>query len=131
MYWECILKEYLLSREASSSRAQTPSLKKHKKKRRKIAKYYFLGDHLKRVYFTYREAECMILLLHEKSTHDIAKILKLSARTVEYYLKNMKIKSGCNSKTELLQMMKDIGFAKKIDFCLNIKDRKKCNETPM
>jgi DNA-binding NarL/FixJ family response regulator len=49
-----------------------------------------LGDKYGAVYFTRREAECMVCLLREKTIVSIAAILKISPRTVEYYIKNMK-----------------------------------------
>ena len=63
---------------------------------------YSLGKKHANVYFTRREAECMLLLLKGKTIGAVANILNLSPRTVEYYVKNMKSKLGCRTKFELL-----------------------------
>jgi DNA-binding NarL/FixJ family response regulator len=47
---------------------------------------YGLGTKYGSAYFTRREAECMVLLLKGKTINSVANILKLSPRTVEYYM---------------------------------------------
>ena len=63
---------------------------------------YSLGKKHANVYFTKREAECMLLLLRGKTILAVAESLHLSPRTVEYYVKNMKSKLGCRTKFELV-----------------------------
>jgi DNA-binding CsgD family transcriptional regulator len=67
-------------------------------------------------YFTKREAECMVLLLRGKTINSVANILKLSPRTVEYYIKNMKSKLGCRTKFELIDLVYASEFMNNIDF---------------
>lgn len=73
---------------------------------------YSLGNKHTNVYFTRREAECMALLLRGKTIGKVAGILKLSPRTVEYYVKNMKSKLGCRTKFELLDIVYSSDFIK-------------------
>jgi DNA-binding CsgD family transcriptional regulator len=56
---------------------------------------------LRRQSLTPREVECLKLLLLGKSSKEIAFILKLSTRTVEFYFENIKNKLLCYSKYEL------------------------------
>ena len=57
------------------------------------------------VYFTYREAQCMAELMCGKTIKATGESLGLSPRTVEYYLKNMKSKLKCRTKSELMQII--------------------------
>jgi len=77
---------------------------------------YGLGDKYGGAYFTRREAECMMLLLKGKTINSVASILKLSPRTVEYYIKNMKSKIGCRTKFELVDLVYASEFMKNVDF---------------
>jgi len=51
-----------------------------------------------------RELECLIWTLKNRSAKQIAKNLKLSYRTVEDYLNNIKSKFSCNTKEELKEL---------------------------
>lgn len=77
---------------------------------------YGLGSKYGSAYFTKREAECMVLLLKGKTINSVANILKLSPRTVEYYVKNMKSKLGCRTKFELVDLVYASEFMKNVDF---------------
>ena len=57
------------------------------------------------VYFTYRETQCMTELMRGKTIKSTGETLGLSPRTVEYYLKNMKSKLKCRTKSELMQLI--------------------------
>lgn len=65
------------------------------------------------IYFTYRETECVVWLLRGKKISDIATILNISLRTVEYYLENVKAKVGCRTKFELIDLIRASNFLKK------------------
>jgi DNA-binding CsgD family transcriptional regulator len=82
----------------------------------KTIRTYLLGEQLQNVYLTKREAECMFLLLKGKSINTIAEVLKLSPRTIEYYLKNMKSKLNCHSKFELIDLIQHSEFIRNVDF---------------
>jgi DNA-binding CsgD family transcriptional regulator len=49
-----------------------------------------------------REMECIDLVLQNKISKEIAYILGLSVRTIEAYLENIKRKTHCRNKTELI-----------------------------
>ena len=84
--------------------------------RPKIFRVYSLGNHYGDIYFTKREAECMVWLLRGKTVNGVATLLKLSPRTVEYYLKNMKAKLRCRTKFELIDRVYESDFMKNVDF---------------
>lgn len=76
---------------------------------------YGLGTRYGDLYFTRRESECMVWLLRGKTINSVATILKLSPRTVEYYIKNMKNKLGCRTKFELIDLVYASEFTKSIE----------------
>lgn len=51
---------------------------------------------------TKRQLQCAKLLLSGKNNRQISELLHLSARTVEHYLNNLKMKLKCKNKTELI-----------------------------
>ena len=77
---------------------------------------YKLGANYKGIYFTKREAECMKWLLVGKTHSSIATILKLSPRSIEYYISNMRTKLGCRTKYQLIDLVRASEFMKNVDF---------------
>jgi len=77
---------------------------------------YRLGAKHGNKYFTKREAECMACLLKGKTIANVAATLKLSPRTVEYYIKNMRTKLACRTKFELIDLVRASEFMKNLDF---------------
>ena len=71
---------------------------------------YDLGDGFSGAYFTYREGECMAQFLRGQTIKATAEVLGLSPRTIEYYLKNMKAKCGCRTKSELIHKVAASNF---------------------
>lgn len=57
------------------------------------------------VALTARESDCTKLLSLGKSLKEIAHILGLSPRTVEFHINQVKRKTGCHSKSKLLQLI--------------------------
>lgn len=55
-----------------------------------------------------RESECIRLLLQGYAASQIAEILNLSKRTVEHYIENVKLKTNCYTKLELIEKFKEI-----------------------
>lgn len=76
---------------------------------------YGLGAKYGDLYFTRRESECMLWLLRGKTINGVAIVLKLSPRTVEYYIKNMKNKLGCRTKFELIDLIYTSEFMKSVE----------------
>ncbi|MDI9637886.1 LuxR C-terminal-related transcriptional regulator [Geitlerinema splendidum] len=54
-----------------------------------------------------REVECVFHFSQGKTSKEIAKILNISHRTVENYIKNVKLKTGQSNKSVLADMLKD------------------------
>lgn len=68
-------------------------------------KHYLIDENDASAYFTYREAQCMAQIMRGKTIKAAAQAIGLSPRTVEYYLKNMKAKFKCRTKSELMQLI--------------------------
>jgi len=76
---------------------------------------YYLGETYPGVYFTRREVECLLYLLEGHTIVGTAELLGLSPRTVEFYVKNMRMKTGAQTKLFLLEKMRKIEFKKHFD----------------
>ncbi len=77
---------------------------------------FYLGEAYEGVYFTKREAECLMHMLQGNTIVATAKMLQLSPRTVEFYVKNMKMKIGVTTKAQLLQKVEHTDFVKNYHF---------------
>ena len=77
-------------------------------------KSYFIGAPYDKIYFTHREAECLFYLLRGLTISATAKMLHLSPRTVEFYVKNMKIKLKVKTKSELVECLHALNFMRKL-----------------
>lgn len=64
---------------------------------------YLIRDHDLQNLFSTREAECLFFILRGKSSKMIANILNISAKTVEYYVEQLKLKLSCRNKSELIE----------------------------
>ncbi len=115
MHWEALLREVLNKKEEDSLNAELPEAPKCKK----LQKIY-LGANHPNIYFTNREAEVMIQLLKGKTISAVAAVLSLSPRTIEFYVKNMKVKLACRTKSELIGRVFASEFVKNIDFLADI-----------
>jgi DNA-binding CsgD family transcriptional regulator len=51
---------------------------------------------------TKREVECLLLVSKGKTTKEVAKIMKISPRTVEFFINKCKSKLECSSKSKLI-----------------------------
>jgi DNA-binding CsgD family transcriptional regulator len=109
-------KSYLLSDKEENDRYSIKSSSKKPPYVSRPLAAYGLGNEYGSVYLTRREAECMVLLLKGKTINGVASVLKLSPRTVEYYIKNMKSKLGCRTKFELVDLVYASEFMKNVDF---------------
>lgn len=65
------------------------------------------NEHMK---LTDRQHQCISLLLQGKTNNQVAEALKLSPRTIESYIENIKNKLGCNSKSMLIEKILDLGL---------------------
>ncbi len=119
MYWDALLKEVLDKKKESKRLASHSPLSKSKKLEnypKKQIKKFFLGEANSNIYFTNREAEVMIKLLQGKTLSTAAVELNLSPRTIEFYVKNMKTKLACRTKSELIGKVFASDFIRHVDF---------------
>ena len=117
-YWSQVLEEVL-----NQQRPQRPMLLTNisnknmvvtcmgEKKKEKMCRVP-LGKKFPNIYFTRREAECVKLLLKGKTMKGSAVDLRISLRTVEFYIKNIKKKLSCHSRTELIEKVMESDFTK-------------------
>ena len=77
---------------------------------RRTRRHFVIDEKFGDVYFTLREAQCMAQIMRGRTIKSTAIFLGLSPRTVEYYLKNMKAKLKCRTKSELMQLIADSDF---------------------
>lgn len=59
---------------------------------------------------TLRESECLFFLMRRCTSKEIARLLKLSPRTIEDYIEKLKNKLDCKSKFELIEKAKSYGY---------------------
>lgn len=125
MYWEKVLREVLnkecdtfffaytnikgVREESSGGRMGRPRSCSMR------ARVYNLGEQHAFIYLTSREAECVVCLLRGKTFNEAARMLKLSPRTIEFYVKNMKIKLNCKSRSELIEKILNSEFVQHVD----------------
>ena len=127
MYWNTVLNEVLnkhnksyqfIFTNFSEDRERLNEEEEKKKspilKNRAREKSYALGSKYPGVCFTPREVDCMMGFMLGKTIVQVAKILHLSPRTVEFYLNNMKRKLSCRTKSELIIKVMDSDLRKKI-----------------
>lgn len=64
---------------------------------------YFLGSEYPDVYITKREAETMFWVVQDYTNAYVAEKMDLSTRTIEFYVKNLRMKLQCKTKKELIE----------------------------
>src|ERR1700691_6757633 len=87
-YWEILIKEVAQNAQRkpeTQARIQDKVINYEINYERRSFKYE-LGEPLNSIYFTQREAECVIQMLQGKTMSETGDILHLSPRTIEYYL---------------------------------------------
>lgn len=113
MHWNALLDEVLKKK----SEQKLPIASVESKQKIPKMKYYLgLQENNEEIYFTSREAEVMIHLLYGQTLNSAAANLKLSPRTIEYYVKNMKAKLECRTKAELISKVFGSEFMKYVNF---------------
>lgn len=71
-----------------------------------IKKYYLAED----FYFSKKETECLFHLSCGKTLKEIAHVTHLSPKTIEFYINNMKRKTGCTFRSQLINLFREKGF---------------------
>lgn len=114
-YWYAVLHEVMNKNEedyffryTALSEQLTAKHKRLRRQRRRqpedLPNKYYLGESFPGMYLTQREHDCLLALLRGRTVRQVAAYLDLSPRTVEYYVKNMKGKLNCHSRSELLEL---------------------------
>ena len=80
-----------------------------KKKVKKQFCYTIEENHLQSQ-FTAKELECLFFLLRGKSSKETGTLLNLSPRTIEKRIDDLKIKMGCNYKSDLIEKSIALGY---------------------
>lgn len=125
-YWEAVLHEVLNKDKETTefrytnlgdlrkinNKTSQKSIHNNKNRKKQMRKIYYLGKKYDGLYLTHQEGECMNLLLQGHTIVSAAKDLNLSPRTVEFYVKNMKLKLSCATKKELVTKIADTEFLK-------------------
>jgi DNA-binding CsgD family transcriptional regulator len=93
-FWSHLIKD-----NAQTDQAKTP------RKTSPVRKRIMLGALFPNRHLTYREAQCIQLMLQGLTMKLIGHTLDLSPRTIEYYLNNVKQKLNCRNKKELIKMI--------------------------
>lgn len=75
---------------------------------------FYKGEYFQDIYLTNREWQCAQALRGGKRAREIAESLGLSKRTVEFYIKKTKSKTGCKKIAELRLLLLQ-NFKPKID----------------
>lgn len=109
-YWTKLVNDIQKTRQHRVTEDCAPLYKTAYTERR--AAKYALGEPLSAIYFTQREAECMMQWLQGKTMHESGHVLHLSPRTVEYYLSKIKRKLRCRKKRDLIDLVSKTEFAK-------------------
>ncbi len=112
-YWDTLIKEVTAGnhRQPQAS-SPTRRIVQYEPQYERRSIKYTLGEPLTSVYFTQREAECVMQILDGKTMNETGETLKLSPRTVEYYLSKIKRKLNCRKKREIIKLVSQTDFVK-------------------
>ena len=102
-----------LMRQASSLVAMLSPRKineKNKKKPQHMTYRVMLNGPFDGQYLTKREAECVYYAMENQTIKSTGAIMKLSPRTIEFYLKRIRKKLRCPKKKDLVCAMKKTDF---------------------
>lgn len=80
---------------------------------------YYLKEISDTFYLGNREAQVIYLRILGKKNKQISEIMKLSKRTIEAYIVNIKNKSPFHKSKELINAIKKTDFMKAINFKFN------------
>lgn len=128
-YWKSLVKDFIKEKiegektatslhQIAEPKKKLPAKKLTPAEKKQRESRVYVGAPYEDIYFTYREAQAMALFLKGYTNADVAERVKLSARTIDYYLSNMKIKFGCKTKSELMKRISESEFGR------NVRERK-------
>ena len=125
-YWEAVVQEVLHKDDKDYPFSYTNvgdlSRQSRRTQQRKVpskaqvgtTKYYLLGQPYPDVQLTQRELDCALVLLRDHTIVETAKIMQLSPRTVEFYIRNMRYKLRADSKQELVEKFRQTDLVKQL-----------------
>ena len=123
MYWDQVLKE-VLNRGNAAYPCVFTNLNQSQEARESDELFYrhtkldelrvYLGKLRQGVYFTRRECQCMLLVLEGNTMKESGSKLRLSPRTIEYYVKNMKSKTKVRTRSELIHLVLNSDFMRNV-----------------
>ena len=121
LYWQRVVEEVTnkTSRQRCWVTTESSAQNMESNKRKRTSKRYYFSDSNSKLYLTHREAGCMSYIIQGMTIKETAKQLGLSHRTVEFYLKRIKIKLNCNNRHNLIELLNNEGFIAKyrgVDF---------------
>lgn len=112
-YWQQLVREVTTGNHRTSHPVSAPVQKMfYIPNYDRRATKYTLGEPHASVYFTQREAECIMQLMQGKTMNQVGDSLKLSPRTVEYYLTKIKRKLNCRKKRDVIDLVSQTDFIK-------------------
>ena len=76
---------------------------------------YYLENQFSETYLTQREAEAVFWVIQGLTNRQTAEKMQLSSRTIEYYLRNVRGKLNCYSKSHLIRVLKKSPFLSLIE----------------
>lgn len=79
---------------------------------------YTFPEEKDKPFFTQREEECLFYLMRGKSAKETAKLLKISFRTVEVHIEQIKYKFNCHTKSEIFSKAIAAGYLYRIPLSL-------------
>jgi PAS domain S-box-containing protein len=78
--------------------------------RKTSAEKYFINGRNGEILLSKKELVCLIYTAKGKLAKEIASILKISPKTVEFHISNLKNKLGCYTKAQLVEIFLKIGL---------------------
>lgn len=86
-----------------------------RRRRGQSKKQYLMVTETAAVYFTAREVDTMKSLMFGGTLQDVAGLMGLSRRTVEFYVKNLRQKLKCTDKNTLVEKVEEQKLLEKLE----------------
>lgn len=77
--------------------------------------YYYLDVDGRCISLTFRELQCLQLLVSGNTIKDVSVSIGISSRTVEFFVKSLRYKFSVDSKKKLIQLIHRRGLAPAIN----------------
>jgi|SRR3989339_1120662 len=117
-YWDELVKSVINKKHSKFSFRFASKLKKYQRRKKDnpfVPLRYYLDPPYQNIYFTPREVQCLFCCQKSSQYKVIARVLNLSDRTIEAYLRKIRDKINCHTKKEMMKFIHEIGFFKKYE----------------